>query len=307
MRLRLLQLKLRLLRLADEALALLVRGGFALLRALGPARAAAMGGAVARTLGPLFPAHRIARENIARAFPGKSEAERAAILRAAWDNLGRTACEYPHLDAIWDYGHAAPGEARVSFSPGTAAVFDRLRDDGKPALIFAAHLGNWELPALAAKAHGLEAAVLYRTPNNRRIAKDIVALRRDAMGEMIPAGMTAPLRLIRALERGAHVGMLVDQRFGRGPKVPFFGTEVSANPLLAELAARFDCPVHGTRCIRLPDGRFELELTEEIPLPRDALGRVDIPAATAAINAVVEGWIREHPGQWLWMHRRWRS
>jgi len=307
MRLSLLHLKLRLLRLADEALALAVRGGFGLLRALGPDRSAALGAWFARSLGPLFPAHRIARDNIARAFPEKSEAERAAILRAAWDNLGRTACEYPHLDAIWDYGRAAPGKGRVTFSPGTAAVFDRLRDDGRPALIFAAHLGNWELPALAARAHGLEAAVLYRTPNNRRIAADIVARRRDTMGEMIPAGMTAPLRLVRALERGAHVGMLVDQRFGRGPKVPFFGSEVSTNPLLAELAARFDCPVHGTRCIRLEGGRFELELTEEIPLPRDAEGRVDIPAATAAINAVIEGWIREHPGQWLWMHRRWRS
>lgn len=307
MRLLLLKLRLRLLRLADEALALLVRGGFAALRALGPARAAALGAWAARTLGPLFPANRIARENIARAFPDTPEAERAAILRAAWDNLGRTACEYPHLDRIWDYGTAPPGQGRVAFSPGTAEVFDRLRDDGRPALIFAAHLGNWELPALAARAHGLEAAVLYRTPNNRRIAADIVALRHDAMGEMIPAGMTAPLRLVRALERGAHVGMLVDQRFGRGPRVPFFGAEAPANPLLAELAARFDCPVHGARCIRLPDGRFELELTEEIPLPRDAAGRVDIQAATAAVNAVIEGWIREHPGQWLWMHRRWRS
>ncbi|MCS6933404.1 MAG: lipid A biosynthesis lauroyl acyltransferase [Acetobacteraceae bacterium] len=304
---RLLRMKLRLLRLAEEALALLVRGGFALLRALGPDRSAALGGLVARGLGPLFPAHRIARENIARAFPEKPPAERAAILRQAWDNLGRTACEYPHLDTIWDWGRAPPGQGRVEFSAGSAAVFDRLRDDGKPALIFAAHLGNWELPALAARAHGLEAAVLYRTPNNRRIARDILALRRGAMGEMIPAGIEAPLRLVRALERGAHVGMLVDQRFGRGPRVMFFGHPATANPLLAELAARFDCPVHGTRCIRLPGNRFRLELTEEIPLPRDAAGRVDVAAATAAITAVVEGWIREHPGQWLWMHRRWRS
>lgn len=306
MRLGLLSVKLRLLRLSEEALALLVRGGFALLRVLGPDRSAALGAAVARTLGPLFPAHRIARDNIARAFPEKSPAERAAILREAWDNLGRTACEYPHLDRIWDWGRAPPGQGRVEFSPGTAAVFERLRDDGKPALIFAAHLGNWELPALAARAHGLDAAVLYRTPNNRRIARDIEALRRGSMGEMIPAGITAPIRLVRALERGAHVGMLVDQRFGRGPQVMFFGRPATANPLLAELAARFDCPVHGTRCIRLPGNRFRLELTEEIPLPRDASGRVDVAAATAAITAVIEGWIREHPGQWLWMHRRWR-
>jgi KDO2-lipid IV(A) lauroyltransferase len=306
MRLRLLRIKLRLLRLLDEALAWLVRGGFAVLRALGPGRAAALGAWVARTLGPLFPPHRIARDNIARAYPDATAAERAAILRAAWDNLGRTACEYPHLDAIWDVGRAAPGAERITFAPGTPERFQALREDGQGALIFAAHLGNWELPALAARTHGLDSAVLYRTPNNRRIAADILALRRGQMGELVPAGMAAPLKLIRALERGAHVGMLVDQRFGRGPRVPFFGAEVSANPLLAELAARFDCPVHGTRAVRLPGGGFRLELTEALALPRDADGRVDIPAATAAINAVIEGWIREDPGQWLWMHRRWR-
>jgi KDO2-lipid IV(A) lauroyltransferase len=64
--------------------------------------------------------------------------------------------------------------------------------------------------------------------------------------------------------------------------------------------------VHGVRAVRLPGGRFRLELTEAITLPRGADGRVDIEAATAMVNGIVEAWIREHPGQWLWMHRRWR-
>jgi KDO2-lipid IV(A) lauroyltransferase len=77
--------------------------------------------------------------------------------------------------------------------------------------------------------------------------------------------------------------------------------------LLARLARRFDgCPVHGARAIRLPGGRFRLEITEEIALPRNEAGRVDVEAATALVNRIVEGWVREHPGQWLWMHRRWR-
>jgi KDO2-lipid IV(A) lauroyltransferase len=100
--------------------------------------------------------------------------------------------------------------------------------------------------------------------------------------------------------------MLVDQRFGRGPQVRFLGRMATANPLIARLARRFDCPVHGTRAIRLPGNRFRLELTEAIELPRDARGSVDIDAATQAINDIVEDWIREHPGQWLWQHRRWR-
>ena len=299
-------MKAALRRAADAAVAAVVRAAFALLRALGPDRASAFGGALARALGPLLPVHRVALDNIRHAFPGMPEAERRRVLREAWDNLGRTSCEYVHMERIWDFDEARPNAGRIQIAPESNAVFERLRSDGKPALIFAAHLANWELPAVAAARHGLEAAVLYRRPNNPFVARDISALRAGSMGELIPAGMMAPVRMMEALDRGAHVGMLVDQRFGRGPRVDFLGRPAASNPLLARLARRFDCPVHGARAIRLPGGRFRLEITEEVALPRDASGRVDVEAATALVNGIVAGWVREHPGQWLWMHRRWR-
>ena len=298
--------KVRLWLFADRLFGLLVRAVFALLRLLGPDSGPRIGAAIARTLGPLTSANRIARENIAGAFPDKPEAERAAILREAWDNLGRVACEYVHMDRIWDFDPARPESGRITASARTVALYEQLRDDGKPAIVFSAHLANWELPAIAAARHGIASAVLYRTPNSPAVAKEILRLRQDSMGTLVAAGMSAPFKLARALERGQHIGMLVDQRFGRGPRIDFLGRPAFANPLLAQLARRFDCPVHGARAIRLPGGRFRLELTEEIALPRDAEGLVDVDAATQAMNDVIAGWVRENPGQWLWMHRRWR-
>ena len=300
------RMKAALQRVTDAVVAAVVRGAFALLRALGPDRASGLGGTVARTVGPLLPVHRVALDNLRHAFPEMPEEERRRVLREAWDNLGRTACEYVHMERIWDFDAARPNTGRVQISPESVERFERLRLDGKPALIFAAHLANWELPAIAAARHGLQAAALYRRPNNSIVAHDILALRAGSMGELIPAGIAAPIRMMEALDRGLHVGMLVDQRFGRGPRVEFLGRPAASNPLLARLARRFDCPVHGARAIRLPGGRFRLEVTEEIALPRDASGRVDIEAATALVNSIVAGWVREHPGQWLWMHRRWR-
>jgi KDO2-lipid IV(A) lauroyltransferase len=294
-------------RVADAALGLLVRALFALMRALGPDFGPRIGAAVTRTLGPLTPAHRIARENIRAAFPDLAEPERRRILREAWDNLGRTACEYVHMDRIWDFDPERPDAGRIQATAETVARYAAIRDDGRPALIFAGHLANWELPAIAAAKHGIESAVLYRTPNNQAVAREVLRLRAGSMGTLIPAGLTAPRRMVEALEQGIHVGMLIDQRFGRGPRVPFFGRPAAANPLIAQLARRFDCPVHGARAIRLPGGsRFRLELTEALDLPRDAEGKIDVVAATAAMNALIEAWVREHPGQWLWMHRRWR-
>ncbi len=296
----------RLQHLLDESLAALVRGGFALVRALGPDRASNLGAALAPVLGRVTSANRIARENIAAAFPDAPAAERAAILRESWANLGRTACEYVHLGALWDWDPDRAGAGRIEIPPESSARFLRLKEDGRGAIFFGAHLANWELPAVAARAHGMPSAALYRTPNNQAIARDILAMRRDVMGELIPAGAAAPIRMMEALDRGLHLGMLVDQRFGRGPRVRFLGRTATANPLLARLARRFDLPIHGTRAIRLPGNRFRLELTEEMPPVRDAAGRVDVEATTQAINDVVAGWVREHPGQWLWQHRRWR-
>jgi Kdo2-lipid IVA lauroyltransferase/acyltransferase len=86
----------------------------------------------------------------------------------------------------------------------------------------------------------------------------------------------------------------------------FFGRRTKANPLLARLARHFDCRIHGTRVVRLPNRRFRAELSEEIHPARDAEGKIDIAGTTQIIMSVIEGWIREHPEQWLWLHRRWR-
>ena len=291
---------------ADWLVGLLVGAVFTLLRLLSARRASAFGGALARFFGPLLPANRLAAANIAAAFPEKSAAERAAILRETWDNLGRMACEYVHIDHVARIDLNNPEIGRLVLSPEVIDGFLAMRDDGKPALVFTAHLANWELPAVIAAQHGMASAALYRTPNNRFVARRILALREGMMGKLIAAGPQAPFALSAAIGRGEHVGMLVDQRFGRGPRIPFLGRPAATNPLFARLARHHDCPVWGVRAIRLPDARFRFDLVGPIELPRDATGQIDVTAATIHIAGIVEGWIREYPGQWLWMHNRWR-
>jgi KDO2-lipid IV(A) lauroyltransferase len=76
--------------------------------------------------------------------------------------------------------------------------------------------------------------------------------------------------------------------------------------MLARLLRQVECPIHGVRIIRKPGNRFAAELTEEVQPVRDADGKIDIQGTTQAVTNVVEGWVREHPEQWLWLHRRWR-
>lgn len=277
------------------------------LRRIDADRMADFAGWLMRTIGPRLREHRIGRGNLAAAYPEKSPAEIENILRGVWDNLGRIGAEFAHLDRLWDFDPEQPEKpGRVEFSPESKERYIRLRDDGKPALIFAAHLANWELPALAAAAHGIETAILFRRPNIGDIDRLVREIRSMSMGTLIQTGLDAPVKIADALQRGLHVGMLVDQYYGRGVPVTFFGRPTRANPLIARIAEHIDCPIHGTRVIRLPGHRFRAELTEAIAPAREPSGRVDIAGTMQLITAVIEGWVREHPEQWLWLHRRWR-
>jgi Kdo2-lipid IVA lauroyltransferase/acyltransferase len=194
----------------------------------------------------------------------------------------------------------------VSLPSSRIDKFAILREDGKGALVFASHLANWELPALAAPAHGLDCAVLFRRPNVAAVDRAVQNLRQVNMGQMIATTPDAPFKLAEALNSGLHIGMLVDQYFGRGVDVTFFGRTTKANPLLARLVRQIDVPIYGVRVVRLPGNRFRADLSDEVKPVRDESGKVDIQGTMQAVTSVIEGWVREHPEQWLWLHRRWR-
>jgi KDO2-lipid IV(A) lauroyltransferase len=288
----------------DRILGRLVKWLIRLLGRANPDRASDFCGSAARKFGPYLPTHRVGQANLRAAFPDKDAAWIEATLRDAWDNLGRVAGEYVHMAQIWDFDRDHPNGGRIQTD--SEPLFDRLRTDGKPALCFAAHLANWELPAIAATAHGLPSAVVYRMPNNKAVAKEIVRIRAPLMGRMIRTRAQAAVEMATALSAGEHLGMVVDQHFSRGVDVTFFGRRCKANPTVARLARRFDCPVVGVRVIRLPHHGFRIDGFGPYELPRGPDGQVDIQASTQMITTVIEGWVREHPGQYLWFHRRWR-
>jgi Kdo2-lipid IVA lauroyltransferase/acyltransferase len=289
----------------DRITGRIVKWLFAVLRRSDPDRASAVCGWLARSVGPWLPAHRIGQANLRAAFPDQDAKWIERTLRQSWDNLGRVAGEYVHLGRLWDFDPARPG-VRARIETDAVPLFELLRDDGKPCLCFAAHLGNWELPAVAAAAHGLASAVVYRMPNNKAVAKEIARIRIPLMGRLIRTRAQAALEMAAALDAGEHLGMLVDQHFSRGVDVTFFGRRCKANPSIARLARRFSCPVVGVRVVRLPGNRFRVMAEGPITLPREVGGEIDVPAATQLITDIVERWVRENPGQYLWFHRRWR-
>lgn len=278
---------------------------FSGIRLLGPERAGRFAASLVRRAGRMLREDRIALDNLKAAFPQKSPEELRFLADSSWENLGRTAAEYPFLEQLFDYNYYAPDPASRTEVIGVEQFIALLNRAG-PAIVFCAHLGNWEMVAVAARRYGLEATIVFRPPNNPVVDRVIAAVRGRAMGVLLPSGPGAAAAMAGVLERGGILGMLADQHFTRGIPVPFFGRPAMTNPVLAKMARHFECPVRGARCIRLPGNRFRLELTPPLDLPRDAEGRVDVERTTALITATIEGWVRDNPEQWLWQHRRWR-
>ena len=257
----------------------------------------------ARWLGPRIWRHKVVMDNLAIAFPEKSIEERNQLARDNWAQMARTLIEYIYVDEVFNLEVEMEESDTIEIVNGE--TFQKLRDDGLPAILFTGHIANFELLPMVSAKFGLQIQSMYRRPNNKHAAAQAEESRKSYGDTLVASGAGASFQLMSALERGDHVGLLVDQKFRRGIKVPFFGKEAMTNPLLAKLARRYDCPVHGARSIRLPDGRFRLEITDELVLPRDKNGDVDIRGTTEMITNVIEEWVREYPEQWLWMHRRW--
>jgi Kdo2-lipid IVA lauroyltransferase/acyltransferase len=210
------------------------------------------------------------------------------------------------LDQLWDFDPATRTSTRVEFDPDLIEKIVALREARRPLLVFGAHRGNWELPAVVGAALGFHSALLYRPPGFSSLVDHITSLRTNLMGSLIVSRFGAVVEMTEALREGRNIGIIVDQHTNGGVDVIFFGRTCKVSPTLARLARQFECPVYGTRAIRLPQGRFRMELVGPLQLPRDGRGKIEITGTMQLVTDIIEQWVREHPEQWLWMHRRWR-
>src|SRR5262245_18771785 len=229
-----------------------------------------------RKIGPRLRGHRTARAQLKAAFPEKNSEEIENLLEGMWDNIGRVVAEYGHLETIWDFDPEHPRSGRILVDQTAAERMQRLGRESGPALMFGAHLANWELLGLAAAAHGRKIALVYREPRASRIASEIIRIRGTGVAELIPAGFYSPLRVRNALRRGYLVGMLVDQYDANGIEVSFFNRACRVNAVLGRMARLFECPIYGARVMRNTDGCYQYELTEPLTPPLDQNGKIDV-------------------------------
>lgn len=288
---------------AHKAEALLVRLCLGLFRMLPPATASKLGGGVARAIGPLIPVSKIADKNLRMAMPELDQAQRRRIVKDVWESLGQTAAELARIGDLHET-ESGPGFFITGWDENVAPIVAT----GGPAIFFTGHIGNWEILPPAAFSRGADTAFMYRAASNSLVDDMILKLReanfkRKVM--MFPKGAAGARQAYAYLMRGGYLGLLVDQKLDNGISVPFFGLPAMTAPAVASFALKFRCPVVPAYTVRVGPARLNVIFETPIVLPDTGDKEQDVLLLTTEMNRTLERWIREKPGAWLWLHRRW--
>jgi KDO2-lipid IV(A) lauroyltransferase len=269
-----------------------------LVRSLPPDWASAIGARLGRWIGPLTGAHKTARRNLALALPELSPAQRAAILGDQWENFGRYVFEFPIAERLT----RASGRVEIVGAERFAAI----AAGGRPAVFISGHFANVEIMAAVILSFGVACDVTYRAANNPLVDARIKKSR-FAYGVRLfaPKGTEGARDLLEALKAGRSVAMLNDQKYDGGVAGLFFGHPVMTNPAAVRLALRFDTIIQPLSIQRTRGARFRVTAHAPITVGGGEGKSEDIEAGVQAINAFIEARVRERPGEWWWMHKRW--
>ncbi len=278
----------------------------ALISRLPVAWASAMGAGLFGTVGPLIGTSKRARRNLARAFPNWTAEQIEHTVRAMWRNLGRTAFELPHLQALAPYQPDSPVEVVGA---------DRLTDlsvCGRPVIFFSGHMGNWELSTMAIRWHSAYAnttdkvCLVYRAMNNP--LTDAVVLdyrRRFETTNAFAKGASGARQIIDFLKRNGAICLLIDQKMNDGIPVEFFGRPAMTAPAAAQFALKYNAVLVPVSNVRLDAARFRITFHDPIEYEATGDRLADTTSIMRMCNAFLETCITQHPDQWFWVHRRW--
>lgn len=275
-------------------------GMMGLFKLIGLDAASALGGFVARSVGPRISVSNRARENLKRAMPELDAAARERIIYAMWDNLGRTFGEYPHLDKF----KAFVPNGRLDVEG--AEIADAARAKGKGILLLSGHFGNWELMPKPMRDRGYSGGEVYRAANNPYVDAWLVKQRStNIFPDQVAKGADGARKIINILRRGDALGMLVDQKMNDGLPIPFFGRDAMTPTAPAGLAMKYGAAIVPAAIVRTKGARFKVKVYPEIEVPKTNDRLADAVEILTRINRFLEERIREKPENWLWLHRRW--
>jgi KDO2-lipid IV(A) lauroyltransferase len=259
-------------------------------------------------LGTLVWATRIRRrvvlDNLRLAFPEKTEEERRRIAKATFVNLGRMISDFVRIPFL-----GREELERICVTEGWEC-YEAARARGKGLVACTAHFGNFEVLAAAHTMRGVPITTISRPMGKSRVNELWRALRRKGGVDEIIVKKGATLSAaMKAVQSGRALGYVIDQNQpARHAVFPtFFGVPAATAATPAVLAMRTGAAVVFVVSYPLGDGRHRVVLEGPLDPPDTGDRERDILAFMQDLNDRLERWVRAHPEQWYWLHRRWKT
>ena len=239
------------------------------------------------------------RSNIARAFPDLRSRQHKAIARESLANLARGTAMFVRMPQI--LSRKDPPWLHIE----GVTYLEKALQAGKGALPITAHYGFWELMSSWTLKSYPKVAAVYRPLDNPRIDTFVKEIRCSGGGSMMDR-RDVLRQALRWLKQNGVLGFLIDQNFAAGGVfVNFFGRPAATTPAISILARRTGAailPVHN----RWEGKTLRIIWEKPLVLSRHTDPERAVAEDTQAMTSIVERWVREEPGQWLWLHNRWK-
>ena len=255
-----------------------------------------VGAALVKRVGPITSKQHIAKTGLKIAFPDADDARIKFLLKAQWDNVGRTFAEFPLTHRLKPFSK----KSRVEI-----IGLDIFKAHA-PAVIVTGHFANWEVMATVLTQSELPVHITYRKINNPHIDKRVRQQRQKYGTKSLVQKSThrGGRELLEALKAGESVALLNDQKFNTGLSLPFFGEPAMTAQGAVRLALKTGRPLLPMAVTR-NKSRFIVTFYDPIDLVSTGEREADVVMGVTQINQFIEARIRENPDQWFWVHRRW--
>lgn len=245
---------------------------------------------------------KVAEENLKHAFPDWSKEAIQLFLISFYQNLGilflELICSFYRFDRFLQRAQVVGGEN-----------LKNALAQGKGVFVMTAHLGNWEVLTISGPQLFHTKVTMVTKELKPKWFHRLVSVTRSLLGVKMACEPKTMQGILRALKNKEIVGFVMDQYTGApvGARVPFFGKPVGSHTALAALAKRTGVPVVPAISYRDKSGNYVIRFEPSLPLLNDPDTDTAILMNTANYVKHTEGWIREFPEQWLWIHRRWKG
>ena len=275
---------------------------FCIFKIVGLKNASSLGSIIGKLAGPLLRSKDITKQNIKTGLGELDKKKETEIINGMWSNIGRTFAEYVFLK---DFKFNKTNFDHIKIN-GINYLND-IKKNNESVIFYSAHFANFELMAMELDKFGIKCAAIYRPLNNFFLNPLMEYLRMKYIcPNQIPKGRVGIREVISKVKDGYSIALMVDQRVGEGPRVPFFNKPAHTTTIPAQLALKYNCKLVPISLERKENTNFEMAVHEPYKIQKTGNNDEDVKNITLKINQIIEKMIVKNPTQWIWSHNRWK-